>query len=352
MQRMLTTLALLGCLIATPVTANSISVLLQPSPAAIVLVAGKWLTTEREKVYKVRVQCTGVNEKSARNNCFAKAINDAVGSVVVSDSETSGTGIDRDLTYHELLNYSSGWVHDYEILSKENTANNVQLTMNVSVQGNAVADRAFGNSRSTGELDSNRISTLFESYQEENAAGDKLIDSMLRGFPHQAFAVKLGKADYTIDANRDMILSINFSVAWDKNYVNAMEDVLEYTGRNVADATFWTQLKTRASSKNGTYHRFDNIRGNLILQGLTAPGPQLLLSFGKYTAGCYNVPELSGLTQGSNVPVTKMIQPSGNGVTINSWLELQSSITIKLDAAQLNELGNPKLAVVNQRQCL
>ena len=140
MQRVLTTMALLGCIFTTPVTANSVSILLQPSPAAIILVAGRWLTTKREKVYKVRVQCTGVDEQVARNNCFAKAINDAVGSIVVSDSETSGTGKDRDLSYHELLNYSSGWVHDYEILNKENTANSVQLTMNISVQGNAVAD--------------------------------------------------------------------------------------------------------------------------------------------------------------------------------------------------------------------
>ena len=318
MRCVLASIALLGCL-ATPATANTSW--LQPSPAAIILGAGKWLTTKREKVYTVRVKCTGLNREDARNNCFAKAINDAVGSVVVNDSETSGTGKDRDLTYHELLNYSSGWVHDYQIINKEiASSGDVQLTMDVSVQGNAVANRAFGKARATGELDSNRISTMLKSHQNENANGDKLINSVLRGFPHQAFLVKLGKADYTIDANRDMNLSINFSVAWDKNYVNAMRDVLDSTGRNVTDATFWTQLKTKPSNNNGTYHRFDTIRGNLILQGLTAPGPQLRLSFGNYNAGCYNVAELSGLTQGSNVPVNKMIQPTGNGVTINSWL--------------------------------
>jgi len=351
-QRVLTTMALLGCIFTTPVTANSVSILLQPSPAAIILVAGRWLTTKREKVYKVRVQCTGVDEQVARNNCFAKAINDAVGSIVVSDSETSGTGKDRDLSYHELLNYSSGWVHDYEILNKENTANSTQLTMNVSVQGNAVADRAFGKSRSTGELDGNRISTMFESYQEENAAGDKLIDLILRAYPQRAFDVAIGKAGYNVDADRNMILNVNFSVKWNKDYVAAISEVLETTGRNTTNATYWAQLKTRSSNKNGTYHRFDNIRGQRLVQGLTSPGPQLLLTFGNLTAGCYNIPELSGLTQGTNMPATKMIQPTGQGVVINSWLELQSSIAVTVSADQLNNLGNPKLQVVNQKQCL
>ena len=352
MRRILASIALLGCL-GTPATATTLLQWLDPSPAAVILGVGKWLTTDREKIYKVRVQCTGVSEEDARNNCFAKAINDAIGSVVVNDSETTGTGENRELTHHELINYSSGWVHDYQILNKENQASGgVQLTMQVSVQGNAIAARAFGTARATGELDGNRISNVFDSYQKENAAGDNLIDTILRGFPNQAFTVTMGKPDYKIDSNRDMYLNVNFSVEWNKGYVTAMGEVLDVTGKNVADPTFWALLKTKSHNSNGAYYKFDRRRGDRLLQGLTGAGPQLLLWFGDRKAGCYNIPELSGLTQGSNVPANKMIQPSGNGVTINSWLELKSRITVRIAADQLNSLGNPKLEVVDQSLCL
>ena len=81
------------------------------------------------------------------------------------------------------------------------------------------------------------------------------------------------------------------------------------------------------------------------MRGLYRAQPMLQVRIGSRSLGCFDIPELSNTSQRR----THMVQPSGNGTVINSWLELASHVTVEISPN--DDIGNARIFVVSSKEC-
>ena len=120
---------------------------------SVVITVGQWLIKSSDRVYYVQVEGRGHTESEARRNGFALAVEQAVGTLVLSEREA----VQQKLTRQEVTNYSSGYVDNFKILNKTIHGNEVTVTMDVWVAHSAIANRLFGRSEVAGQVDGARI---------------------------------------------------------------------------------------------------------------------------------------------------------------------------------------------------
>ena len=193
-------------------------------------------------------------------------------------------------------------------------------------------------------LNTSGMNTAFNDYKRRASDGDQLLKATLSGYPHRAYRVSMTNATYNMQ-NRDMIVNVNFIVSWDPSFVAELNHTLLQTGNDTSSPTHWAFVNTSHSqSRTGTRYRFDQTRGELLINTLYRAGPQIRVMAGNTSMGCWDIPELSGRSQRQH----KMVQTTQNGVTIHTWMELQSSISFPVQTPP----DNIRLEVVNQNLCL
>jgi len=196
----------------------------------------------------------------------------------------------------------------------------------------------------SNNLNTSGMNTAYNSYKQRASDGDQTLKRTLAGYPHRAYRVRTTNATYNMQ-NRDMIVNVNFIVSWDPSFVAELNHTLLQTGNDTNSPTHWAFVNTSHSqSRTGTRYRFDQTRGELLINTLYRAGPQIRVMAGNTSMGCWDIPELSGRSQRQH----KMVQTTQNGVTIHTWMELQSSISFPVQTPP----DNIRLEVVNQNLCL
>jgi hypothetical protein len=84
------------------------------SNVSIALTVGQWMLKNRTQSFYIQVEAQGVNDNDARRNGFVLAVDQAVGTLILSERESDK----KQLIKNDVYNYSSGYVTDYKILSK------------------------------------------------------------------------------------------------------------------------------------------------------------------------------------------------------------------------------------------
>lgn len=208
-----------------------------PSPISIALTVGQWMLSQddSEEVYYIRVQSVGDTESDARKEAFRLAIDQAVGSLLVSETEIYKDSLER----HDVLNYSSGYIHNFEYVNVHRDANGVTIQIDVWVTKSKIAERITLGSKSETDLDGEKISETFKSLHQQKQTGDKLLNTILQEYPHKAYQHRINSIEYATQ-NRTPVMLINFSVRWKPEYVVSLAEVMG----NVGEQTNTGILKT------------------------------------------------------------------------------------------------------------
>ena len=120
-----------------------------PSPVTIAIQVGQWiLSADNENLYQIRVQGVGNNMEEARNQAFSYAVDSAVGSLVVTETEISN----QELKRHDIINYNSGYVYNFDVIDQSFHNGRVYVLMDVVVRKSDIADRIFGKSSTESEI--------------------------------------------------------------------------------------------------------------------------------------------------------------------------------------------------------
>lgn len=223
-----------------PVTAqtppmSTASVVLSVIRIAINLGSGK------QDYVQVDVVSQGSTLEQARLEGFRTAVNQAVGSVVATQTQTQNQRLTRD----EIINYSSGFVDRFEIVEQQDQGNRVQLKMRVWVAESRLAHRLLGQSYDSQQVPGGRIGAQVETLLEERQQGDRLIEAVMADYPHRAFDVKVGRSTVKFDDYRRASIITDVTIRWDRRFTDAVLDTLRQTRDPAKHAWVYQQAVNR-----------------------------------------------------------------------------------------------------------
>ena len=173
----------------------------------------------------LKVDCVGNTIEQAKINCFNKAVEIAVGSVVVAGTEARN----NNLVKYEILKHSAGYVDDYRIITQTSENTKTKLVMAVKVRDSKIAERIMNVQTVTGKVQGDKLSDQYASFMQNKATGDRLLNTILTDYPRYAFNVEKGKIQYQININRDPVIIVPYKVTWNYKYLQALNETLSLT---------------------------------------------------------------------------------------------------------------------------
>jgi hypothetical protein len=330
---------------------------------SVVLTVGQWLLKNTDRVYYVQVEGRGHTEAEARRNGFALAVEQAVGTLVLSEREA----VQQRLARNEVTNYSSGYVDNFKILNKTMRGNEVTVTMDVWVAHSAIANRLFGRSEVAGQVDGARIGAQVQTMQQSLADGDRIVSQVLKDFPRRAFDISLSNAVFRMDADRRTLLEIPFELKWNYNYIVSLHEALQATSQNPRAKNCWNynqdcanQTYIRVVAKNPTsFAKWDNTLGfndyrkhhlvndafinSVPVMQLVIRDPQNRVVF----RDCYSWTVMNWSSTQS------FVETRNNQIGVYGDLVRSSRIVVDLghDSRGIDALSNIELSVVKAETC-
>lgn len=328
--------------------------MLMPSPLGVVLMVGKWIwdATSRQEVYYIEVAGHGENAAQARNNGFRLAVEQAIGTLISSETETQNGRIVRD----EIISYAAGFVDRFEIVGEQVTARGVQVTMRVWVKKSALSDRLLNRTATTGQIDGARASVQLQTLNQERATGDALLQQVLNDFPKRAFDIELRPTD-VVRHNRNPIIEINFRMTWNRDYLRSLWTALDATSqRSGRPVTTVTVNSGGWFGGFGGTARYDDEQKLVLLANRMMLGlPTVLVTIRGSSrevllARCYMYQELDHQEQGW-VTRDRFVSFYNSGAHVNGLMKLNGRIPIPVTTDVLSRASSVDLDVVLRNQC-
>jgi hypothetical protein len=199
------------------------------------------LGSGKQDYTQVDVVSEGSTVEQARLEGFRTAVNQAMGSVVATQTQTQNQRLVRD----EIINYSSGFVDRFEILEQQDQGTRVRLKMRVWVAESRLAHRLLGQSYDSQQVPGGRIGAQVETLLEERRQGDRLIETVMQDYPHRAFNVRVGKSRVKFDEYRRATIATDVTIRWEPRFVLAVNDTLKRTNDPAKQAWVYQQAVLR-----------------------------------------------------------------------------------------------------------
>jgi hypothetical protein len=195
---------------------------------SIALTVGQWILKAQKKVYYVQVEATGINSRQAHDEAFRKAVELAVGTVILGESESDGSKIRRN----EVITYSSGMIDDYKVISEISVGNRTRIVMDVWVSDSKIANRLLTMGAGEGStINGAEIRRDWERDQSKKRADDGAIAVMRRvldDYPKAAYQSKVTNTSM-IRVQGRLALSVTVETSFSEQYVAALSEVIQRT---------------------------------------------------------------------------------------------------------------------------
>lgn len=344
-------LLIAGMICATISSAQALDPrVLIPSPVSIALTLGQWVTRDRIETYYLKVQASGRDEQDARDQAFRLAVNQAVGVLLLSETQVR----DRELIRHEIINYSSGYVHDFRILDRKVTPEGVVIEIDVWVRRSHIADRLLNRSATAGTVEGGRISQQIRSIQHERAQGDRVLNAVLQDFPDRAFDIQLEPTQARLDESRRPSLQVSFWISWNRRYVDAMAEAVRAINQRRDCGGWFQQCRYTATVQaGGAAAYFDDTNAfDLVHREMVISRPVALVTV-RDTMGqvrhraCYSIRELDH----SEYSPWRYVNVGGSSAVINGDRRKKFDIYIGLENLPVQNLDRAEVAIVRANRC-
>jgi hypothetical protein len=348
---------LCAALTAAPVSQAQINSftpqMLIPSPLGVVITVGQWLLfNDNRRVYYIEVAGRGDTVEQARNNGFRLAVEQALGTLISSETEVQNGRIVRD----EIISYAAGYVDRFTIVSTGTVGNQTEVVMKVWVGRSALADRLLNRTQQSGEIDGARASVQLQTLNQERATGDALLQQVLNDFPRRAFDIELKHTDVSRH-NRNPVIEINFRLKWSQDYLRSMCAALQATGQKVSRPA--TSISVYGGGWFGGVscgaNYDDNMKFQLVANRMFVMQPTVLVTLRGpareviYTS-CYMYQELDNYASG-HVTQQRFVQFNAIGAQINGNYVMPGRIPIAVPTDKLHLISSVDMDVVLRDQC-
>jgi hypothetical protein len=337
---------------------------------------GQWLIKDSKKVYYIRVESTAKTFEQARQAGFKQAVSQAVGTLVVVETEVKN----QQLIKQDIIHYSSGFIDDFKILDQTEVAGNVKIVMDVWVIESKIADRLLTVSKSMGTVEGLRAATQQQTYLDEQYKGDELLHLVTKDFPRNAFKVAVGKTSVTLEG-RDSTLKVYVDFEWNEAYVNAIYDVLLKTregtmGIGPFNLKKWATIimVRRKDEWGGIFASYKDItKGNILYKNIVAVKPMLRLVIKDsennlvfdrcfediHLSGRYFGDGLSWTTSGLDIygnPRAQLYAAGTPTANIGIWGSYKANAILDLplgrNTSALSKMKTTEVTVIKRNQCI
>jgi hypothetical protein len=192
-------------------------------------------------------QVTGVgsSQQEAVSDGFRRAIEKISGSVMLSTQEASG----RKLTKEEVAKYSAGYIDRYKITDVSKTKTDVVVSMDVWVKPSKMAYHKVDIASDQAPLDGPRVGAQIKSFQDEKKQSDAFLSQTLEDYPYKAFTLKQSEPVIQFDKDRDAIITMDFIVEWNYNYLNSLKEAFSLVTADVKRPEYKVWVRSRAQGK-------------------------------------------------------------------------------------------------------
>lgn len=198
------------------------------------------LGSGRQEYVQVDVIAEGTTADQARHRGFRIAVEQAVGTVIASQSISQNQRLAQD----EIVAYSSGFVDRYEIQQQTQLPDRVRLQMRVWVAEIRLAHRLLGDSQRTQSVDGDRLGAQISTIIQQRQSGDQLVAAVVRDFPQRSFVVDATVGRVQFGANRVAVMEVPVQVQWDHKWLESLLDTLRRTQDPAKDWQVYTAINT------------------------------------------------------------------------------------------------------------
>lgn len=313
-----------------------------PTPLGVILSIGQWIRFETKQVYYIEVAGDGPTEAEARTNGFRLAVEQAIGSLISSETEVQNGRLVRD----EIINYAAGYVEKFEIVNVRNYNGGVRVTMKVWVVRSALADRLLNKSEKSGEIDGARASVQLATLNQERASGDRLVAQVLKDFPRRAFDIDLQPADIVRD-QRQAAIEIPFKITWNQDYLRSLWAALDATSSKTSTPVAVIGLNSGSLFGFGGQARYDDpTKYQLLVNTMVNPKPAVLFTL-KSADNQILYRQCSWWTPWNFVE-TSIYRPTA---FVNGSAKVRATARIPVSLPVLEAVNRVEIDVVNEAQC-
>ena len=202
--------------------------MLLPSPLSVVLMVGRWLAEPGQpRVYYIRVQARGATESEARREAYKRAIEEAIGSLVASESVV----VNQDLKRREIIEYSAGYIDRFKVVNQYHDGGHFVVDMDVWVKHSQIADRLLVKSESSGKIDGLRIQEQVQSLNYERDQGTRILGVVMADYPERAYDIKNQDLEVRY-VNRQAEIVVKFDLDLNPSYLYALWETLKNTSQS------------------------------------------------------------------------------------------------------------------------
>jgi hypothetical protein len=340
-----------GCALQSPIAINP--QMLVPSPLGVVLTVGKWIydSSTRQEVYYIEVAGDGSSVDQARNNGFRLAVEQALGTLISSETEVQNGKIVRD----EIISYASGYVDRFEIVSQQKTQTGFRVGMRVWVKKSALSDRLLNRTEKSNQVDGSRASVQLETLNRERIVGDQLLQQVLNDFPKRAFDIEFKSTD-VIRQNRASQMEISFRLMWNKDYLRSLWtalDAISYRGPNVVSTI---GVNSGSMFGFGGQARFDDMQKlRMVASTFIGTTPAVLATVRGQNSqilysACFFYQELDHVHR-YNITEQRFVRISATTAFVDGAYKMRSRIELPINPALLNQVSRVDLDVVPNKSC-
>lgn len=326
-----------------------------PSPWTVAITVGEWITKKDREVYYLQVRALGRDEEDARQQAFRLAVNQAIGTLVVAETEARNGEVIRN----EIISHSSGYVDDFRVLTRRKTDQGLEIVIDVWVTKSVIADRILNRSQDRGRVEGGRIGQQIDSFDHSRGTGDQVLATVLRDYPGRSFDVTVGTTKVAVDTYRAKFLMVPVQIAWNPTYLASLAEAIRST-THVPQCDTWSQRESSACRSRvrlilgdvttGFYD--DRSVGEIIDRNLGHDRARILLKI-KDTSGrdryraCWVLPAIDGVTWHAR----PLLSVSGQLTQIYDRRTAQTEIAVPLQGLPVRDLDRVTAEIVRERAC-
>lgn len=329
-------------------------------PVSVALTVGQWIDWNQKKLYKIEVESQAPTVKQARDDGFRLAVEQAVGSLILSESHAQNSRLIRD----DIINYSSGYVDHFDIISTETTANGVRLQMRVFVAKSKIANRLLSESQTQGQVDGEQLDAQVKSYGDSLQNRNRSFSAVLADYPSRAFDVSVDSVSVGYNTNQQPYLEVTETVRWSGFYLDAMSELLTATNQFPRCGHFsisqgWcrpstvVQLVRSGIGNNQVAGYSDAVTYSIFFDHMLRSQPKILISLTDIHnrvigEQCWSTNELDhqGMTT-----LHRFVNFNHGSVQIRGDMSRQYIHIIPLNGFPLDRVGQVKARIIPQNQC-